>query len=98
MDSDQLKQIRLLLVDDETEFRNTLAKRLLKRGLSSLHAPDGETCLSVMAEQSVDVVVMDVMMPGISGIDALLKIKSTTMKQKLSFSQATQTHRMVWRG
>jgi two-component system NtrC family sensor kinase len=75
MDSDQLKQIRLLLVDDETEFRNTLAKRLLKRGLSSLHAPDGETCLSVMAEQSVDVVVMDVMMPGISGIDALLQIK-----------------------
>jgi two-component system NtrC family sensor kinase len=49
MDSDQLKQIRLLLVDDETEFRNTLAKRLLKRGLSSLHAPDGETCLAVLA-------------------------------------------------
>jgi two-component system NtrC family sensor kinase len=75
MDSDQLKQISLLLVDDETEFRNTLAKRLLKRGLHSLHAPDGETCLAMLAKQPVDVVVMDVMMPGINGIDALLKIK-----------------------
>jgi len=33
MDPDQLKQITLILVDDESEFRNALAKRLLKRGL-----------------------------------------------------------------
>jgi two-component system NtrC family sensor kinase len=75
MDPDQLKQIRLLLVDDETEFRNTLAKRLLKRGLHALQAADGESCLATLAKQSVDVVVMDVMMPGISGIDALFTIK-----------------------
>ena len=75
MDPDQLKQISLLLVEDEAEFRNTLAKRLLKRGLHSLQAPDGETCLAMLAKQPVDVVVMDVMMPGISGIDALFKIK-----------------------
>jgi signal transduction histidine kinase len=74
MDPDQLKQMTLLLVDDETEFRTTLAKRLQKRGLHSLHAPDGETCLAILAEQPVDVVVMDVMMPGISGIDALSHI------------------------
>jgi ActR/RegA family two-component response regulator len=39
MDPDQLKQISLLLVDDETEFRNTLAKRLLKRGLHFASCP-----------------------------------------------------------
>ncbi|MGD9310381.1 MAG: ATP-binding protein [Desulfosarcina sp.] len=75
MDTDQLKQINLLLVDDEADFRNTLAKRLLKRRLRSLQAPDGETCLAILAKQPVDVVVMDVMMPGINGIDALLTIK-----------------------
>jgi two-component system NtrC family sensor kinase len=75
MDPDQMKHISLLLVEDEAEFRNTLAKRLLKRGLPSLQAPDGETCLAMLAKQPVDVVVMDVMMPGISGIDALFKIK-----------------------
>jgi signal transduction histidine kinase len=75
MDPDQLKQINLLLVDDETAFRNTLAKRLMRRGLHALQASDGETCLAKLAKQPVDVVVMDVMMPGINGIDALSKIK-----------------------
>jgi signal transduction histidine kinase len=75
MDPDQLKQIRLLLVDDETDFRNTLAKRLMKRGLCALQASDGEACLAMLAKQPVDVVVMDVMMPVINGIDALFKIK-----------------------
>ena len=75
MDPDQLKQINLLLVDDETEFRNTLAKRFKKRGLHAFQASDGEACLAKLAKQPVDVVVMDVMMPGINGIDALFTIK-----------------------
>ena len=75
MDADTLKQIQLLLVDDETEFRRTLAKRLLKRGIHSLQAADGEACLTMLSKKPVDVVVMDVMMPGINGIDALFRIK-----------------------
>ena len=75
MDPDQLKKISLILVDDEIEFRNTLAKRLLKRGLPSLQAPDGKACLEMLAKQPVDVVVMDVMMPGMNGIDTLSEIK-----------------------
>ncbi len=75
MNPDQLKQIRLLLVDDETDFRNTLAKRLQKRGLIALQAADGRSCLTTLAKQPVDVVVMDVMMPGMHGIDALSAIK-----------------------
>ena len=75
MNPDQLKKIRLLLVDDEMEFRQTLAKRLLKRGLRSHQAADGESCLAILAKQPVDVVVMDVMMPGMDGIDALSAIK-----------------------
>ncbi|WP_319524847.1 response regulator [uncultured Desulfosarcina sp.] len=75
MDADQLKQISLILVDDESEFRDTLAKRLLRRGLPSLHASDGKACLAMLAKQPVDVVVMDVMMPGMNGIDTLSEIK-----------------------
>jgi two-component system NtrC family sensor kinase len=48
---------------------------MLKRGILPLQAPDGETCLALLAKHPVDVVVMDVMMPGISGIDALFRIK-----------------------
>ena len=75
MEPDQLAQIKLLLVDDETEFRSTLAKRLRKRGLHSHQAPDAETCLAMFANQAVDVVVMDVKMPGMNGIEALTRIK-----------------------
>jgi two-component system NtrC family sensor kinase len=75
MDPAILKQIRILLVDDETDYLNTLSKRLLKRGIQPLQASDGETCLAMLAKHPVDVVVMDVMMPGMSGIDALFHIK-----------------------
>lgn len=75
MDPEILKQISILLVDDETDYLNTLTKRLLKRGIQPLHASDGETCLAMLAKHPVDVVVMDVMMPGMSGIDALFRIK-----------------------
>ena len=75
MDADSVKHIRLLLVDDESEFRNTLAKRLRKRGLDSLQAADGDNCLAVLADHAIDVVVMDVVMPGMNGIDTLYQIK-----------------------
>ena len=70
-----IKQIRLLLVDDEQDFRNTLAKRLSKRGITALQAASGNECLKLLADHPVDVVVMDVKMPGISGLEVLHKIR-----------------------
>ena len=72
--NDKLKLIRLLLVDDEDEFRRTLAKRLRKRGLVSDQAPGGQECLSILEKKAIDVVVLDVKMPGMSGIEVLRKI------------------------
>ena len=74
MEPEQIKNIRLLLVDDEAQFRRTLAKRLQKRGVVALQAGDGEECLSILADHPMDVVVLDVKMPGMSGIDALSQI------------------------
>jgi signal transduction histidine kinase len=75
MEPEQIKNIRLLLVDDEADFRRTLAKRLQKRGLAARQAGDGEACLALLADHRMDVVVMDVKMPGMSGIEALHNIK-----------------------
>jgi signal transduction histidine kinase len=75
MEPEQIKKIRLLLVDDETHFRSTLAKRLKKRGIAALQAGSGQECLAMLADHPMDVVVMDVKMPGMSGIDALHRIK-----------------------
>ena len=70
-----LETIRLLLVDDEEHFRNLLAKRLGKRGITVLQASDGRICLDLLAGNPMDVVVMDVKMPGMDGIETLRAVK-----------------------
>jgi two-component system NtrC family sensor kinase len=75
--------IRLLLVDDEDEFRQTLAKRLAKRGLDSDQANDGEQCLTILENKPMDVVVLDVKMPGMSGIEVLRRIAAAYPKTEV---------------
>jgi len=70
-DKNKLKTIRLLLADDEDHFRQTIAKRLGKRGLASDQAANGNDCLSILEKKSMDVVVLDVKMPGMNGIEVL---------------------------
>ncbi|MDY7032178.1 MAG: response regulator [Thermodesulfobacteriota bacterium] len=65
----------ILLVDDEVEFLETLVKRLKKRRLNISGVKSGEEALAVVREKSIDVVVLDVRMPGIDGIETLKKIK-----------------------
>jgi signal transduction histidine kinase len=67
--------IRLLLVDDEDEFRKTIANRLARRGINPEQARTGEEGLAVLDRQPVDVVVLDVKMPGLNGIQVLELIK-----------------------
>ena len=70
------KQIQLLmLVDDEAIFRRNLARLLTQRGLASLEAENGETCLSMLQSAPADVVILDVKMPGISGLEVLRRIR-----------------------
>ena len=89
----QIKNIRLLLVDDEADFRKTLAKRLMKREIAAHQAGDGDECLAVLAEHDMDVVVLDVKMPGMNGIETLHRIKNeypTTEVILLTGHAATQ--------
>ena len=67
--------IHLLLVDDEEYFRQTLAKRLSKRGMTTEQVGTGEACLSFLAENRPDVILLDVKMPGMDGIETLHQIK-----------------------
>ncbi len=68
--------IRLLLVDDETDFRRAIVRRLTKRGMTPAEAASGEECLQLLAEEPMDVVVLDVKMPGMDGIETLGRIKA----------------------
>ena len=70
-----MDEFTVLLVDDEIEFRDLLAKRLSKRKLKTFTAGDAAEALRLLAATPVDVVVLDVRMPGMSGTDALREIK-----------------------
>lgn len=65
----------ILLVDDEVEFISTLAERLEIRGIDARVVYDGEAALKAVAENEPQVMVLDVMMPGIKGLDVLQRVK-----------------------
>ncbi len=67
--------IRILLIDDEAQFVATMAKRLRKRGFSVLEADSGREGLRQLECEPVDVVVLDVGMPDMDGIQVLREIK-----------------------
>jgi two-component system, NtrC family, sensor kinase len=67
--------LRTLLVDDEISFRETVAKRLKKRGIEVGEAGGGEEALVFLDRNPVDVVVLDVKMPGIDGVETLRRVK-----------------------
>jgi len=68
---------KILLVDDEREFVQTLSERLLMRDMRSAVAYDGESALEVVREDEPDVMILDLKMPGIDGIEVLRRVKAT---------------------
>ncbi len=67
--------VKVLLVDDEEEFCSLLAERLTSRGFDVNTAGSGEETLEEMEGDGFDVVILDVVMPGLSGTDTLREIK-----------------------
>ena len=66
---------KLLLVDDEREFVQTLSERLLIRDMGSAVAFDGESALDMVNEDEPEVMILDLKMPGIDGIEVLRQVK-----------------------
>jgi len=66
---------RILIVDDEESVRWVLKKALEKEGLEAVLAKDAAEAFSRLQEGSIAVVLMDIRMPGMSGLDALEKIQ-----------------------
>lgn len=68
---------RVLLVDDEREFVQTLSERLQLRDMGSAVAYDGESALALVAEDEPEVMIIDLKMPGIDGMQILKQVKAT---------------------
>jgi len=71
---------KVLLVDDEEEFVTTLSERLELRGIQTRIASDGQNALRLFEADLPHVVVLDVMMPGIGGLEVLQQIKAINSK------------------
>ena len=67
---------RVLIVDDESKIREILRHSLEQDGYEVAEAADGDTALRVAREIAPDLVVLDVMMPGIDGIEVLRVLRS----------------------
>jgi len=68
---------RILLVDDEREFVQTLSERLELRDVGSAVAYDGESALKMVEDDEPDVMILDLKMPGIDGIEVLRRVRQS---------------------
>jgi DNA-binding NtrC family response regulator len=66
----------LLIVDDEPEFRELMVRRFTQVGWRAQGAATGEEALDLLARREFDVAVLDMMLPGMTGLDLLAKIKA----------------------
>ncbi len=74
---------RVLLVDDAKDFIDYTKKRLLARDMDVLSAYNGREALDILRTEAVDVVVLDVLMPDMEGIETLREIKKLRADQEV---------------
>jgi len=70
-----MDKMQMMLVDDEERFLSTTKKLLARKGYDVLTAASGLEALQILASQTVHVVILDVKMPGMDGMETLQEIK-----------------------
>ncbi len=70
-----MEAMKLMLVDDEERFLATTKKLLLRKGLEATTASSGAEALDILRTRNIHVVILDVKMPGMDGIETLKEIK-----------------------
>ncbi|RWU02987.1 response regulator [Pseudodesulfovibrio sp. S3] len=71
-----MMKIRLLLVDDETDFLTAYSRRFERRNAEITIASSGQEAIDKIRDAEFDVVILDVMMPEMNGIETLRRIKA----------------------
>ncbi|TVQ92835.1 MAG: DNA-binding response regulator [Deltaproteobacteria bacterium] len=66
----------MLIVDDEADLRQLLDINLSREGFQVLHAPDGETALSLALEQRPSLIILDMMLPDLSGTEVCRRLRA----------------------
>jgi putative two-component system response regulator len=76
MNAGNKNQAKVLIVDDEARVREIISRKLTNEGYNCLTAPNGNNALKVLKADKVDLVLLDIMMPGKSGTEVLQEIRA----------------------
>ena len=80
---------RLLIVDDLEDNRRLLSRRFARRGFETIEAESGTAALDLIGQQNFDLVLLDIMMPGINGLEVLRRIRSRHSLESLPVIMVT---------
>jgi len=69
--------IRVLVVDDEADFVEAVSERLRLRGFEADGVTNGHEALELLHERTYDVLLLDVKMPGLGGLEVIRQVKET---------------------
>ena len=87
---------RVLLIDDDTRMYELLAQYLGQNGITVTHAPDGGRGLAALEARTYDAVLLDVMMPGMDGLEVCRRIRSkSTIPVLMLTARGDETDRVV---
>jgi DNA-binding NtrC family response regulator len=71
-----MDKMKILIIDDEVEFASTLVERFTLRGIEAKSANRGVEALALVAARVPDVVILDLKMPDLSGLEVMSRIKA----------------------
>lgn len=80
---------RILIVDDDRDNRDLLELILSREGFVILTATDGEEALATSSHQSPDLILLDVMMPGMTGYEVAARLKSDPVTNRIPIIMVT---------
>ena len=81
---------KVLIVDDEVEIRNMLEKCLQREGVLGIPCENGKQALERIKKQNIDVVILDIMMAGLDGLEVLRQIREKDKEIPVIFLSARQ--------
>ena len=79
METDMAINAKILVVDDEVDVRRVLRLLLESKGYTVAEAMNGQMAVDAVRESNIDLIIMDIMMPHVSGIDAATKIREFSL-------------------
>lgn len=81
--------VKVLVVDDEPDIRYLVRSVLETRGVEVVEADCGEECLQILEKFTPDLILLDIMMPGIDGWEVLRKIKGDDRHKSIQVAMLT---------